>query len=464
MMLRNYFRNNTSSASGRFIFVGPGRPGKENHMVSVMRRRRLAVAGLVALLVVLTAAVSASAGGAKKQQVDLVFWTFLNNSKEVAIWNQQHPDIHVTAKQLPSTDYYAKLTAAVKAGNGPDAALVEYQFVPTEIASNTLADISSLGADAVKAKFPAWVWNQVSPDGTHVYGIPQDVAPMGLYYRADVFAKYHIAVPKTWAQYVAAAAKLHSANKAYTMADLAPQQGGQFAGFAWQAGAHWFGTSGNAWTVSVNDPATKKVAAVWQKMLNAKSIATGQDFTPQWINGLTNGHIATWVGAVWGGSYLRGAAAKASGKWRVAPMPQWAAGQHRSGNWGGSSIGVTKSSQHAKEAAQFVVWLNSDPAPVDSMITNSSIMPALTSELSRPVFSAKQPYFGGQQSFVLFKQFSNWVDPSWTWGPTMVTVYNAINSEFGKAVAGKQTLAKALDNVQNTTVADMKKQGFTVAP
>jgi hypothetical protein len=31
-------------------------------------------------------------------------------------------------------------------------------------------------------------------------------------------------------------------------------------------------------------------------------------------------------------------------------------------------------------------------------------------------------------------------------------------------VAGKQTLAKALDNVQNTTVADMKKQGFTVAP
>jgi multiple sugar transport system substrate-binding protein len=432
-----------------------------------MRRRRLATASLFALVVVLVAALAATAGGAiasKKAAINLTFWTFLDNSKEVAIWNQQHPDIQVTAKQVPSTDYYAKLSAAVKAGNGPDVALVEYQFVPTEIASNTLADIASYGASAVKSKFPSWVWNQISPDGTHVYGIPQDVAPMGLYYRSDVFAKYHIAVPKTWAQYVAAAAKLHHANKAYKMADLAPQQGGQFAGFAWQAGARWFGTSGNAWKVSINGAATKKVAAVWQQMLQSKSIATGQDFTPQWINGLTNGHIATWVGAVWGGSYLRGAAAKASGHWRVAPMPQWAAGQHRSGNWGGSSIGVTKSSQHAKEAAQFVIWLNSDPTPVDSMIVNSSIMPALKSELSRPVFSAPQDYFGGQQSFVLFKQFSDWVAPTWKWGPTMVTVYNAINAEFGKAVAGTQTLAKALDKVQATTVADMKKQGFTVAP
>ena len=122
--------------------------------------------------------------------------------KVVDAWNTSHPTIHVTfSKQAGGDSEAEKVLTAAKAHAMPDVIQAEYQEIPTMVSNNVLADISGQ-ANAVKGKFPAAVWNQVTLGGSGaVYGVPQDTAPMLFFYRKSLFAKYGLAVPKTWDDY-----------------------------------------------------------------------------------------------------------------------------------------------------------------------------------------------------------------------------------------------------------------------
>ncbi len=65
-------------------------------------------------------------------------------------------------------------------------------------------------------------------------------------------------------------------------------------------------------------------------------------FTPEWNKALNDGRLLTWPSAVWGPGAASNAP-KAEGKWAIAPLPQWNAGENHSGFWGGSSTAVPPS-------------------------------------------------------------------------------------------------------------------------
>ena len=99
---------------------------------------------------------------------------------------------------------------------------------------------------------------------TALYGVPQDAAPMALFYRADEFKKYHLTVPTTWAQFAADAAKLHSEAPGVYLGTFSSVDPGEFAGLTQQAGAQWWSASGSTWTVGIDSAASQKVASYWQ--------------------------------------------------------------------------------------------------------------------------------------------------------------------------------------------------------
>ena len=181
---------------------------------------------------------SSSSSTASGQKVTLTFWTWVPNmDKIVATWNQAHPDIQVQVQTQSAGDpYLTKLLAAAKGGNPPDVAQVEYQVLPTLVSNNYLADISKYD-DNLKSDFPAGNWNQVTLGGSSLYGVPQDAAPLAFFYRKDIFAKYHLAVPTTWAQYATEAAELHKDDPSIYLGDTATTDAGLFAGLTQQAGA-----------------------------------------------------------------------------------------------------------------------------------------------------------------------------------------------------------------------------------
>src|SRR5690606_22120673 len=121
---------------------------------------------------------------------------------------------------------------------------------------------------------------------------------------------------------------------------------GWFAGLSQQAGASWWNVSGDAWNVSINDPATLRVAEYWQGLVDQDLVDDQPMYTPEWNAALNDGTQIGWVSAVWGPGVLAGNAADTAGRWRMAPLPQWSEGEHVTGNWGGSSTGVTTDSEH----------------------------------------------------------------------------------------------------------------------
>jgi multiple sugar transport system substrate-binding protein len=405
---------------------------------------------------------SSSSSAASGQKATLTFWTWVPNmDKIVATWNQAHPDIQVQVQTQSAGDpYLTKLLAAAKGGNPPDIAQVEYQVLPTLVSNNYLADISKYD-DNLKSDFPAGNWNQVTLGGSALYAVPQDAAPMALFYRADLFKKYGLTVPATWAQFAADAAKLHKQAPGVYLGTFSAVDPGEFSGLAQQAGAQWWSASGTSWTVGIDSAASQKVMSYWQGLIASGGVNNQPQWTAAWNKGMNNGQYIAWVSDVWAPSDFPTDAPAGAGKWAMTELPQWTAGANVVGNWGGSSTAVLAASKHQQDAAEFVAWLNTSAAGTAALVSQGGIYPA--DSAAEAAIGSAPSYFSNQPNFwSLAKDYASQAADV-TWGPDVNVAYSEFTTVFGSAAIGKSSFLSPLSSVQSAVVSDMKKSGFTVA-
>ena len=404
---------------------------------------------------------SSSAASSSSAKVTLQFWTWVPNmDKIVATWNTAHPDIQVQVQTQAGGDAeLTKLLTASKAGNPPDLAQVEYQALPTLVSNNYLADISKYN-DNLKSDFPAGVWNQVTLGTSALYGIPQDAAPMALFYRADMFKKYGLTVPTTWAQFASDAAKLHKEAPNVYLGTFSSVDPGEFAGLTQQAGAKWWTASGSSWSVGINDAASQKVASYWQSLVAGGGVNNQPAWTAAWNKGMNNGEYIAWVSDVWAPSDFPADAPSGAGKWDMTQLPQWTAGANVVGNWGGSSTAVMAGSKNQQAAAQFAAWLNTDPTATAALVSQAGIYPA--DSAAESAITTPPAYFSNEPNFwSLGKQYASEA-ANVTWGPDVNLAYNEWQTQFGTAASSKGSFLSPLSQVQSAVLNDMKKSGFTV--
>jgi multiple sugar transport system substrate-binding protein len=405
---------------------------------------------------------SSSSSTASGQKVTLTFWTWVPNmDKIVATWNQAHPDIQVQVQTQSAGDpYLTKLLAAAKGGNPPDIAQVEYQVLPTLVSNNYLSDISKYD-DNLKSDFPAGNWNQVTLGGSALYGVPQDAAPMALFYRADLFKKYGLTVPTTWAQFAADAAKLHKEAPGVYLGTFSAVDPGEFSGLAQQAGAQWWSASGTSWTVGIDSAASQRVMSYWQGLIASGGVNNQPQWTAAWNKGMNDGQYIAWVSDVWAPSDFPTDAPAGAGKWEMAELPQWTAGANVVGNWGGSSTAVMAASKHQQDAAEFVAWLNTSAAGTAALVSQGGIYPA--DSAAEAAIGSAPSYFSNQPNFwSLAKDYASQAADV-TWGPDVNVAYSEFTTVFGSAAIGKSSFLSPLSSVQSAVVSDMKKSGFSVA-
>jgi multiple sugar transport system substrate-binding protein len=402
---------------------------------------------------------NASPGG----KVDLTFWDWdPNMDKVVALWNQAHPDVHVTLSNPAGGDQLvSKMITAHQAKNGPDIAKVEYQSLPALVSNGVVADITNDTKTAVQ-DFDDAALSATRFEGK-VYGIPQDFAPLMLFYRADLFKQYGLSVPTTWDEYAKAAATLHQkAPKAY-LTNFDAADPGWFTGLTQQAGADWWSANGTNWKVDINGAASKKVTDYWQGLVDQGVVAKNPSFSPEWNKQMNDGTIATWISGAWAPAQIGGIAPNTQGKWAVAPLPAWTAGDKTTGVWGGSATTVTTDSKHPAQAAQFAAWLNTDEAAVSAQVQQINIYPASTSGRLLPILQKAPAFFPNQPDFYnIVKQVAPSARSYSMWGPDVTVTFRGYTDEFSKALQSGGKFSAALDTIQGSTVADMKKLGFTV--
>ena len=402
----------------------------------------------------------ASSSGGK---VTLTFWSWVPGiSQSVNLWNKSHPDIQVNLDETTSggAGTYAKMFSALQAGNAPDLGQVEYSVLPNFEHVGGVVDLSPYGADTVKQDFVSWTWGQVTQGGA-VYAIPQDTGPMGLFYRADLFKKYGLTVPTTWAEFLSDAEKVHAAHPNVYIAAFPSNDAAWFAGLAWQAGAQWFSTSGDTWVAGIDDAASQQVASFWQQLISDHLVKIDQDFTAGWYKDLSDGALLTWPTAVWGENTLITNAASTKGDWRVAPMPNWSS-TPSNGNWGGSTTVVFKDSKHPAQAAQFAEWLNTNQSSITGLITQGGLYPADLAGEQQPAANSPVAFYGGQNIWQVFEAGGKLVITSFQWGPIMSTTFTQMEDGFGSATGGSSTLNQVLSSTQSQTIGSMKQQGFSV--
>jgi multiple sugar transport system substrate-binding protein len=433
------------------------------------RRVRATVIASVALAALAAAGCSSSgssspaatAASSSSQKVTLTFWSWVPNlDKVVAIWNNSHPDIQVQVQvQAGGDQELTKLLTAAKAGNPPDLAQVEYQVLPTLVSNDYLANIATY-ASSLKSDFPVGNWEQVTLGTSAVYGIPQDAAPMALFYRADLFKKYGLTVPTTWAEFAADAKKLHVEAPGVYLGSFSSVDPGEFAGLTQQAGAQWWSASGSTWTVGIDGAASQKVASYWQSLVASGGIDNQPQWTAAWNKGMNDGKYIAWVSDVWAPTDMPTVSPSNAGKWVMTELPQWTAGDQVVGNWGGSSTAVMAASKHQQAAAEFAAWLNTNPTATAALASVSGIYPADTA--AEGALSAPPSYFANQPNFwSLAKQYAGQASTV-TWGPDVNVAYSEFQTAFGAAATSKGSFLSPLAQVQSTVLNDMKKSGFTV--
>lgn len=441
-----------------------------------MLRQRKQVSIFVAILIGAVTFLSAcgSSGSAGSGVVNLTFWSFNQQiTEQAAAFNSTHPNIHVTALKEPSGfgQYYPKVLTAIKAGNAPDVALIEYQYVPTFLSKGALVDLAPLGANNVKSQFDPAPW-ALETYGNSFYGYPQDTGPEGLFYNTAVFAQAGItSPPATWADYAADAAKIHALGPNYYITAFSATNTGWYQALAWQAGALWFTQSNNKWVVNVNSTQSQQVANFWNDLITKGLVDTATsdgDFQSGWTAALNNQDptkttIASWPSAVWGQGVVKPDSPAFTGKWAVTYLPQWTAGNKDSGFWGGSGISVITGTKHPKEANEFAQWYLTDPASLKIGV-NEIGWYASNLQARMGVLTTPDPFFAGATSGgqVVDQSFAtDNIIPGWLFPPDLDAVTNFQGNDFNTQITNHLPLAGALCNIQNQIVSDLTSEGIS---
>lgn len=412
-------------------------------MQSMSRKTSLALAAAVSSLAFLATACGgqetgpADAGtGSADKPVEITYWSWMPGTKDMAAaFNETHPNIKVTFSEIPAglNGGYDKVSKAVKAGNAPDVVNAEYQAVPDLVTQGLLRDSSGELAESVKGYAPESVQALVTLGGK-TWAAPYDVGPQTLYYRTDLFEKYGIEVPKTWAEFRTAADKVKAASKGQArLLDFWGDDTATWAGLSQQAGAKWYGSTGDAWKVTITDPATKKVADYWKDLVKKDLVLNHKAWSPEATKAVTDSKAIALIGASWSAGSIKTTYPGQSGKWAEAPLPHW--GTPATGSVGGTAFAITKDSKKAKAAAEFIRWATTDETAVKARLAagTSSGLPASEKLRSAAKSTFDASFFGGQDIYAVAGAQVPTITTGWTWSPVHNSTTMTMQAEFGKA-------------------------------
>ncbi|WP_022878459.1 ABC transporter substrate-binding protein [Microbacterium sp. B19] len=374
----------------------------------------------------------------------------------VAKWNASHPEIQVNATKFDgkSTEMILKLETDAKAGTAPCLAQVGYGEVPQLYTKGLLADVSSEAAGyADHYSDGALAGMKV---GNATVGLPQDVGPLVYYYNAAEFERLGITPPTTAAELESVAATAAAAGK-YAVAFTPDEAQNWLTGQAAASGDVWFRAADDQWKVDTTGAGSKKVAAVWQDVLDKKEAFVGGRWSDEFTKALVDGQLIGHIGAAWEAGFLLDPldGTPSAGQWRVAQLPDFGAGA-MTGPDGGSGVAVMKGCAHPEQAMEFTDWLNTQ---VDDLTSQGLVVAAK----GTPKTSAKAlAQFGGQDVAAELSKATENLNPDFAYIPGFPAL-SSMNEVAAAAGNGSGKVIDVFDNAQTTAVSTLENLGLPVA-
>jgi len=318
---------------------------------------------------------AASTASGKPGELHMTTWGTPNSTyngsvdyfdENVKAFERQHPDIPVNYDPL-GAEYETKVLTQVAGGTPPDVVIQGGRDFGQFVSKGTLQDLSDLIArdhyDATDF-FPICL--QLTTWKNKLYGLPDDLNLLGLYYNKDLLAKAGVTPPPTawgasdwtWQAFQELARKLTVASGGQTSqfgASLGLDTT-TFASVLWAYGGDYLDAG---WTkcLMAQPQAISAMQLVQDLVLKDKSILSPADSKKQ--GGAARFEAGTAAMHV-GGAYFSNPASQIikSFQWDVTALPAGPAGPFSvTGGTQGASWSVTAGSKYRDNAWGLVQWM-----------------------------------------------------------------------------------------------------------
>lgn len=379
--------------------------------MTVSRRRRAALGAALATSL-LAAGCGGGGGGGDDGTVTLdlgLFGTF--GFEEAGLYEEYmrlNPGIRITEESVErSADYYRALQTRLAANSGlADIQGIEVGFV-ADVAANhadSFVDFAATpNAEESLGHFFDWKVEQATTADGRVFGLGTDAGPQAMCYRHDLFEQAGLPTDRAelatlwadWDGYLELGRRYEASPTKPEGSAWVDSPASVFSAAVYQGETAYDDEDGNP------IPETSDgVQAAWEdaSAAAADGLTAGlTQFGDEWNSAFANGAFATIACPAWMLSYISTQAGdEGSGTWDVAPLPGGA------GNWGGSWLAVSETSEHTEEAIALVEWLTA-PEQQIARFTSLGYFPSSQEAAEDPaVSSATSEYFTGAPIGQLF--------------------------------------------------------------
>ncbi|MEU8834613.1 MULTISPECIES: extracellular solute-binding protein [Streptomyces] len=359
----------------------------------------------------------------------------------VADFEKTHKGAKAEIEYIPVDTRAQRIKAAF---NDPKSApdLIEYGNTDTAgyVKDGGLADVSKEFAAWDEAKDTDPTAKQSVTVGGKVYGAPLFVGVRALYYRTDIFKDLGIEPPKSQAELVSTAKKIHKKKpELYGLAVGGAYTYGAMP-FIWANGGELADESGGTYKAAINSDRARKGIEAYTSLFGdsncpaAKCAAMGGNAT---VTAFASGKAAMAIGGDF--SHAAVEAGSVKGKYAVVPLPGASEGSIAPAFAGGNNIGVLKSSSHRTLAVDLMKSLTGKQTQ-EKLFDAMGFLPTYTDV--RATVAQKEPFV---EPFVkTLGAGAKFVPASPGWGQIDSSLI--LPTMFQEIVSGRKDVAQASDD------------------
>ncbi|WP_416974977.1 ABC transporter substrate-binding protein [Streptomyces sp. 4F14] len=332
---------------------------------------------------------ASSGGGGGKGQTTITLGLFgTQGFKEAGLYTEYeklHPDIKIQENVVERNEnYYPALLNHLTTNAGlMDVQAIEVGNI-AEIVATQADKFEDIGKaeGVVKSNWLDWKWAQSTTKDGRTIALGTDVGPTGICYRKDLFAAAGLPTDRAqvaqlwagdWKKVISVGERYKS--KAPSGTYFMDSPGGLFNAITGSQKEKFYNTSGEV--VYKTNPAVRAAFDIAGEAAQKGLVQPVTQFQTGWDQSIANNKFAAITCPPWMLGYLKGKSKpEAVGKWDVAQAPQ-------AGNWGGTFLGVPKTSKNVKEAEALVTWLT-QPAQLAKLFAIQGSVPSTPAAYTMP--------------------------------------------------------------------------------
>ncbi|WP_052432914.1 ABC transporter substrate-binding protein [Streptacidiphilus carbonis] len=438
------------------------------------RPAAMATATAVLLSISVLAGCSSGAKTAKSSgPVTIEYWSWEESptvDPVVAKFNATHKDVQLKfVKEADNPGTQQNVRNAVAAQKNVPCLVQNFGEAPS-LASEGLADDITADLDPyLKQGLFAQSALASAQAGGKYYAVPGGSTPAFMVINRKLYDQYGVAVPKTWAD-VIAAGKVFKQHGIYVM-NLAGEDPSTLINLVQQAGGSWYRIDGDKWKVDFLSPESLKAASVVQQLIDDNLVAH-QTYTdkPALISYFDSGKMVSLPTSTWQLASYELNYKKSLGDWEPVDLPQFTGATKfvTPSHSPTSGVIVPRGCAHVKEAVEAGVWLNTSKDAINASYQQDTGQytwpgaipdpsPWVDSVVPDKLFGTHKSEAGG----VILKAARSGRD-TWVAGPDYTGMFAELQDQWAKVVTKQTTLQAALQHMQQWTVADLTSKHINV--